>query len=267
MWGIAELTLRKVKESAFIIMFILAIFAGFLLTDSGKLMDGSFDASGIIGQLMANREGYPILTSTFSAIIFTLIMALFTGATDIPRDIETRMIMLLISKPVKKGEYLVGKFLGLLGLCAIIFTATELTVFVNHYFSAGEFYPVGLMAKQFYLLLILIPFLAMMVMISCFAPDISAMVIGVMYVLFAVSVSTIPILIALIHKDVESSLQSYAVESVFFIIYYLFPNFIYYFQTFSSIGLIPFALVLYSLSITVIFLTIGTIRLNTRDLI
>lgn len=268
MWGIAEFTLRKAKESAFIIMFILAVLAGFMLTDTtGNSLDKSFEATGLVGQLMSSREGYPILASSFSAIIFTLLLALFAGATDIPRDIESRMIMLMLSKPITRADYLIGKYIGLLALCSTIYITTQLAVYLGHYFSTGQFYPLGLMVKQFYLLLILLPFLSMIIMISCFVPDISAMVIGVLYVLFAISVSVVPILMALVTKDMERSVQTYIVESAFFILYYMFPNFIYYFQTFSTIGLIPLALLVYSISISTIFLTIGTIRLNTRDLI
>ncbi len=262
MLGIAELTFRKIKESAFIIIFMLAIIAGFILTDSGKISDNTFESSGIIGQLMASRQGYPIMTSTFSAIIFTLIMALFTGATDIPRDIESRMIMLLLSKPVSKTRYLLGKYLGLLTLCLIIFLATEITVYLGHYFTAGEFYPVGMMLKQFYLILILLPFLAMMVTISCFVPDVSAMILGVLYIMFSISVSTIPILVSMLPQSIAGDVESYL-----FLIYYMFPNFLYYFQTFSTIGIVPLALVFYSLSMTVIFLTIGVFRMSTRDMI
>lgn len=263
MWGIAELTLRKIKEPAFQIIFLLAIVAGFILTDSGKFTESAVESSGLIGQIMASRQGYPILTSTFSAIIFTLIMALFTGASDIPRDIDSRMIMLLLSKPVRRFEYLAGKFLGLLILCLIIFTATEITVFTTYYFSTNELYPWGLMAKQFSLVLVLVPFLAMMVMISCFVADVSAMILGVIYVLFSISMSTIPIIVAMLPKTTTEGLESYL-----FLFYYIFPNFLYYFQTLTfSFGLVPISLFIYSISMTVIFLMIGSIRLNTRDLI
>jgi len=261
MFGVAELTIKKIKEPAFLIVFLMALGAGFLLTDSTG-SEVTTETTGMMSQLLASQKGYPILNSSVAAIIFTLIMALFTGATDIPRDIESRMILLVLSKPISKLDYLLGKYLGLLVLCTVIFVATEMTVFVNYYFAAGKMYPLGLIVKQFYLLLVLFPILAMVVMISCFVPDISAMIVGVVYVLFSASMSTVPLLISMLPKSISGGIESYL-----FIIYYFFPNYLYYFQTFGNWGLVPFALITYSASITVIFLTIGSIRLNTRDLI
>jgi len=262
MFGVAELTMKKIKEPAFLIVFVLALVAGFLLTEGTPGNDVTVESSGIMGQLLASQKGYPILNSSVAAIIFTLLMALFTGATDIPRDIESRMIMLILSKPIRKLDYLLGKYFGLLVLCMVIFVATEVTVFGNYYFSVGKCYPLGLMIKQFYLLLALFPLLAMVVMISCFVPDISAMIIGVVYVMFSASMSTIPLLISMLPKSISGGIDAYL-----FVIYYFFPNYLYYFQTFSTWGLVPLALLGYTVSITVIFLAIGSIRLNTRDLI
>lgn len=263
MFGVAQLTLKKIKEPAFMIIFVLALVAGFMLTESGQLTEANAtETGGLISQLMASRRGYPILNSSIAAIIFTLIMALFTGATDIPRDIDSRMIMLILSKPVRKVDYLLGKYFGLLALCLVIFVATEATVFGGYLISTGKMFQIGLMIKQFYLLLALFPLLAMVVMISCFVADISAMILGVIYVMFSASMSTVPLFIAMLPKSITGGVESYL-----FVIYYFFPNYLYYFQTFSTVGLIPFALFLYSLSLTVIFLTIGALRLNTRDLI
>jgi magnesium-transporting ATPase (P-type) len=53
-------------------------------------------------------------------IIMTLLMAIFLGVSLVPPEIERRTIFTILSKPVDRGEFLIGKFLG---LC--------LTLFVN----------------------------------------------------------------------------------------------------------------------------------------
>ena len=46
-------------------------------------------------------------------IIITMLMSIFLGASLVPPDIERRTIFTILSKPVTRGEFLIGKFLGL----------------------------------------------------------------------------------------------------------------------------------------------------------
>ena len=58
------------------------------------------------------------MTLRLSALlVFGMLGALvgvFTGATEIPRDVSSRMIAVLLSKPISRGRYLAGKYLGCL---------------------------------------------------------------------------------------------------------------------------------------------------------
>ncbi|MBW3636971.1 MAG: ABC transporter permease [Armatimonadetes bacterium] len=47
-------------------------------------------------------------------VIMTLIAAIFLGVALIPPEIERRTIFTILSKPVTRGEFLVGKYLGLM---------------------------------------------------------------------------------------------------------------------------------------------------------
>jgi ABC-type transport system involved in multi-copper enzyme maturation permease subunit len=46
-------------------------------------------------------------------IIITLLMAIFLGVSLVPPEIERRTIFTILSKPVDRAEFLIGKFLGL----------------------------------------------------------------------------------------------------------------------------------------------------------
>lgn len=46
-------------------------------------------------------------------IIMTTLMAIFLGVSLVPPDIERRTIFTILSKPVNRGEFLIGKYLGL----------------------------------------------------------------------------------------------------------------------------------------------------------
>ncbi len=48
--------------------------------------------------------------------LFSLLIILFIGAQIIGKDMETRSIYLILSKPINRAQYLLGRFLGLLSL-------------------------------------------------------------------------------------------------------------------------------------------------------
>ena len=79
-------------------------------------------------------------------------------------------------------------------------------------------------------------------------------------IFFSLSFSFLPIAAAMLPKGVAG----YA-GAVGFVIYYLFPNFIFYFQDFKMFGLVFFMLLIYSLSLSFIFLFIAVGRLETMD--
>jgi ABC-type transport system involved in multi-copper enzyme maturation permease subunit len=67
------------------------------------------------------------------------------------------MIMIILSKPIKKHEYMLGKYFGVLALCVGLFIAIELVIYGAHLFKTGEYYGFTLMLRQLYLILALIP--------------------------------------------------------------------------------------------------------------
>ena len=45
-------------------------------------------------------------------VIITMLMAIFLGVALVPPEIERRTIFTILSKPVDRLEFLIGKFLG-----------------------------------------------------------------------------------------------------------------------------------------------------------
>ncbi len=258
MLGVAELTIRKLKEPAFFIMLIAAAVIGMFISDFGNLYD-QFKGD-IVAQLINVQQGHPILLGSFFSFAVTCLIAIFAGATEIPRDIDTRFIMLIISKPIRKYEYIVGKFLGIFGLCLIFFVSIEIMIIVGHLLKSGELYPMGLIVRQFNLVLGILPLVGCAVMISCFLADFSAMIVAAIYLLFSVSISVVPLIVEMLPEGI-------GVNSYLFIFYYFFPNFVYYFQSFSLFGVLGAALVAYSVASTTLFLIIGFLQFNSRDLV
>ncbi|MBO3458745.1 ABC transporter permease [Aetokthonos hydrillicola Thurmond2011] len=63
--------------------------------------------------------------ASMSAI--SLIVAVFVGAGLVNKEIEKRTVLVLIAKPISRGEFIVGKYLGLLTVLAVfIFSMTAI---------------------------------------------------------------------------------------------------------------------------------------------
>lgn len=79
-------------------------------------------AAGLIYSSRSQQaEVRALIDSSVSSIRFIgMLMAIFLGATSIPTEVERRTILTILAKPVTRGQFLLGKYLG-----------TLLTVWVN----------------------------------------------------------------------------------------------------------------------------------------
>ena len=257
-FAIFELTVKKVKEPAFFILFVIAAFVGYSVSGMGKLALGQND--DVLFGLISLEQGAPLMLGFVVILLMTLIVATFSGATDIPKDINSRMIMLILGKPVTRLEYLLGKYLGIVAICLVFFLVAGIAAFGGHFVKAGEFIAFSVLVRQFMLLLLIFPFVAMTMMISAFLSDISAMIIAIVYVIFSVAISAFSIFIDMLPRSLE-------VVSAIHSIAYLLPNYFYFFSSFKYCGVVVIALILYAFSMTVMFLAIAASRLNNRDML
>ena len=86
------------------------------------------------------------------------------------------------------------------------------------------------------------------------------MIVAAVYLLFSVSISVIPLIVEMLPEGI-------GLNSYLFILYYFFPNFVYYFQSFSLVGVLGIALAAYSVAVSILFLMIGYLQFNARDLV
>ncbi|MDD5727353.1 MAG: hypothetical protein PHV59_02205 [Victivallales bacterium] len=96
--AILELTVKKVKEPAFSLLFVIAALVGYSVSEMGVL-EFSGEQHVLFG-LISLEQGSPLLIGFVVTLFMTLIVATFGGATDIPKDIDSRMVLLILGKPV-----------------------------------------------------------------------------------------------------------------------------------------------------------------------
>jgi len=257
-FAIFEMTVKKVKEPAFSLLFVISAIIGYCVSEMGALTIQHDD--GMLFGLISLEGGHCLLEGFVVILFMTMIVAIFAGATDIPKDIDTRMIMLVLGKPIHRMEYLLGKYLGIIAICLMFFLTATLVASVTHIIATGKMYDLSVLFRQLLLLLVIFPFAAMTMMISAFLSDISAMIIASVYLVISLFISAISVFVDMLPR-------SLSVVSIVHVVSYFVPNYFYFFNSFKFSGIVIVALILYSLSMTVIFLAIAAARLNSRDMI
>ena len=76
--------------------------------------------SVVLGQLSFNQQIRCTLDVGLAGIsFFSVLIAIFLGITLLHKEIEKRTIYTVLSKPVSRATYLLGKFLGLAATMAV----------------------------------------------------------------------------------------------------------------------------------------------------
>lgn len=109
MWFIAIYTwregLRRKTLVGFLILSLLVIFGATFMT--------SFINQATVGDVTTDMSLRLIKDICVTAIsIFGVLITIFISASVIPTEIENHVIYTVLSKPVRRYQYLLGKFLG-----------------------------------------------------------------------------------------------------------------------------------------------------------
>lgn len=108
-WAIARNTWREAIRDR--IYLALLCFAGALLA-----------SSQVLSPLALGEGGRITRDFGLSALVLLgVLVIILVGTGLVHKEIERRTIMTLLSKPLGRGEFVVGKFLGLLMTLAVIF--------------------------------------------------------------------------------------------------------------------------------------------------
>ena len=85
------------------VLYVILVFA-LLMIGSGTLLSN----------LSLNQQGKVVLDLGLSAIsVFGLIITIFVGTNLLNKEIDKKTIYLILSKPIRRSDFIIGKFLGL----------------------------------------------------------------------------------------------------------------------------------------------------------
>ena len=154
-----------------------------------------------------------------SISVFGLMMAVFIGIGLVSKEIERKTLYNILSKPVARYEFILGKFLGLLITLVVNTSIMAVGFFLALYYVNRRWYREDLLALEaiYFILLQLAVVTALALFFSCIAtPVLSALFTFLVFVIGNVSSD-------ILWFGSESGVE--AVEKLTTGLYYILPNF------------------------------------------
>jgi ABC-type transport system involved in multi-copper enzyme maturation permease subunit len=223
-------------------------------------------AAIFIGELSGGQERKIIVDLGLSAmLLFGVFIAIFVGVGLVYKEIERRTIYAIFSKPVGRGEFLVGKYLGLCLTLLVNVVVMGLGVSLALVYVSKGWDPLILTiwpaVLMIYLELMLITAVALLFS-SFSSPALSALLTFSVFIIGHFSADL---------KSLAGSLGSTSTRWLFGGLYYLLPNLANYsFITPAAHGRAPASMFvlttgLYALVYIAVILSAATLVFNRRN--
>jgi Cu-processing system permease protein len=220
-----------------------------------------------LGELSAAQEAKIIVDMGLSAmLIFGVFIAIFSGVGLVYKEIERRTVYAIFSKPVGRGEFLVGKYLGLCLTLAVNVSVMAAGIVLALLYVRGGYDPLvarifPAVALVFFELTIIV---AVALLFSSFSsPALSALLTFAVFVIGHFSAD--------MRLLASSSSGTTSARLLFGALYYLLPNLSHYaYITDASHGATPapgdfFAAVIYAVLYDAALLVAATLIFNRRN--
>jgi ABC-type transport system involved in multi-copper enzyme maturation permease subunit len=177
-------------------------------------------AAVLVGQISIGIDRLVIVNLGLSAIsAFGLVMAIFIGVGLIYKEMEKRTLYSLLAKPIRRWEFIVGKYAGLLltlfvNTCLMTIGVAVALLYVSRAFSRPDVY---ILVAIYFILLKLAIVTALALFFSCFStPMLSTLFTIGIYLAGMFSADFLSI-----GKVTDNT----AVQVITRVLYYVLPNF------------------------------------------
>ncbi|MGA3213797.1 MAG: ABC transporter permease subunit, partial [Terriglobales bacterium] len=134
-------------------------------------------ASLLFGQISIGIERIILINLGLSAIsIFGLFIAIFVGIGLVSKEIDKRTLYTVLARPVRRWEFIVGKFFGLAGTLAVntFFMAAGFfaaLLFLTHRFHRADLW---LLVAIYFIMLEFVIITALALLFSCYSSPLLA---------------------------------------------------------------------------------------------
>lgn len=170
-----------------------------------------------LGELTAGQESRVIINLGLSAVLlFGAFIAIFVGVSLVWKEIEKKTVYSIFSKPVGRGEFIIGKYLGLSATLLVNLIVMGVGVSLALIYVGGAAQTASVWGAIYLIFLELTILTAVAIMFSSFStPALSALLTFFIFLIGHFSASLL---------DLATSLGSRSAVVVFSMIYYLLPN-------------------------------------------
>ncbi len=187
----------------------------------------------LLGDLTDGQEARTIVNIGLNAVLlFGAFIAIFVGVGLVSKEIEKKTVFALFAKPVRRTEFIVGKYLGLCVTLLVNVSIMAAGVTLALLYVGGTSLVVPVWTSSLLIFFELAIITAIAILFSSFSsPALSALLTFLVFVIGHLSASL---------RDLGNNLGSAVASALFNAIYYLLPNLsIFSFRTEAAIGLTP----------------------------
>ena len=186
-----------------------------------------------LGELTAGQEARTIVNLGLTAIlVFGAFISIFVGVSLVSKEIEKRTVYAIFSKPIGRGEFIVGKFLGLCLTILVNVLIMGVGVSLALFYVGGGSLAFSIWGTIFLIFLELTILTAVSILFSSFSsPALSALLAFFVFLIGHFSTSL---------RDFAANIGSQSAKILFGAIYYILPNLSFFtFSTNAAHGDVP----------------------------
>jgi ABC-type transport system involved in multi-copper enzyme maturation permease subunit len=218
----------------------------------------------ILGDLTDGQEARTTVNLGLSAmLIFGAFISIFVGVGLVSKEIEKRTVYSIFAKPISRGTFLVGKYLGLCLTILVNVLLMGIGVTLALLYVGGTNLMLPSWSAIFLIFLELTILTAVAITFSSFSsPALSALLTFFVFVIGHLSSSLL---------DFANNLGGKSTRIFFSVIYYLLPNFSHFsFVTNAANGQIPssgyfITAIIYAVVYIIILLIISSLIFSRRN--
>lgn len=218
----------------------------------------------LLGELTDGQEARTIVNIGLNAVLlFGTFIAIFVGVGLVSKEIEKKTVYAIFAKPVRRTEFIVGKFLG---LCSTLFVNTAIMgvgIMVALLYVGGGDLIGPLWAATLLIFFELTITTAIAILFSSFSsPALSALMTFLVFLIGHLTASL---------RDLGKTMESAAASAVLEGLYYILPNLsLFSFRTEAAIGMVPTGSMMvgaagYALAYIVVVLAIASTVFSRRN--
>lgn len=174
-------------------------------------------AAAFLGELTAGNEARVIVNLGLTVVLFFgAFIAIFVGVSLVSKEIERRTVFAIFAKPVGRGEFLVGKYLGLCLTLLVNVAVMWVGIALALVYVEGGSLISGVSAAMLLIYFELIILTAIAILFSTFSsPTLSALLTFLIFVIGHFSSAL---------NQIAESLGTTGAKMFFRTLYYILPN-------------------------------------------